>query len=231
MDSHRKTAIVVGVLFIIATVASISTFFFLGFLSDPGYLPNVSPNRNQVIGGMFVELIWALAVLGIPILLFPILKRQNEALALGFYSFRFIEALLTILYSLSLLTLLSLSQEFVQAGAPDGSHYQTAGSLLLAARDWAFLLGPGLAFTLSALILNYQLWQARLVPRWISGWGLIGALLMLISYLSQFYGVTSLDLLFVPIALQEMVFAVWLIFKGFTPSALEALSLQDQATA
>ena len=126
------------------------------------------------MGGMFVELIWALSVLGIPVFLFPILRIHIEALALGFYSLRFIEALLTILYSLSLLVLLTLSQEFAEAGAPTTSYYQTAGNLLLTVRDWALLIGPGLAFTLSALILNYQLFQTRLVPRWLSGWGYWG---------------------------------------------------------
>ena len=219
MNTYRKTAIIVGVLFIIATLASISTFVFVGFLSEPDYLASVSANENQVLGGMFLELIWAFAVLGIPVLLYPILRRHNEALALGFYSLRFIEALLTILYSICLLTLLTLSQEYTIAGAADTTYYQTAGNLLLAVRNWAFLVGPGLAFTLSAMILNYQLFQTRLVPRWLSGWGLIGAALMFVSYLSQFYGLESMELLFLPIAVQEMVFAVWLIIKGFNPTA------------
>jgi hypothetical protein len=227
MNTDRNTARIVGVLFIIATAVSISTFLFIGFLSEPDYLVNVLANENQVLGGMFLELIWALAVLGIPVLLYPILRKHNEALALGFYSLRFIEALLTILYSLSLLSLLTLSQEFANAGAPDASYYQTAGTLLLAVRDWAFLIGPGLAFTLSALILNYQLFQSRLIPRWLSGWGFLGAALMFVSYVAQFYGFESVVLLFLPIALQEMVFAVWLIIKGFDPSAIASLSAQQ----
>lgn len=222
--SYRKNAVIVGVFFIIATVASISTFLFIGFLSDPDYLVKVSSNENQVLGGMFLELIWALAVLGIPVFLYPILRKHSEALALGFYSLRFIEALLTIIYSLSLLVLLTLSQEFNKAGAPDTPYYQTTGVLLLAARDWAFIIGPGLAFTLSALILNYQLFQTRLIPRWLSGWGFLGAALMFIPFLIQFFGIESLDLLFLPIAVQEMVFALWLIVKGFDSSAIAALN-------
>ena len=221
--TYRNTARIVGVFFIIATVASIATFLFIGFLSEPDYLNNVSANENQVIGGMFLELIWALAVLGIPVLLYPILRKQNEALALGFYSLRFIEALLTILYSISLLTLLTLGQEYAQAGAPDTSYYQTAGVLLLAVRDWAFIIGPGLAFALSALILNFQLFQSRIIPRWLSGWGFLGAALMFIPFLIQFFGIESLDLLFLPIAVQEMVFALWLIIKGFDQSAIASL--------
>jgi hypothetical protein len=116
---------------------------------------------------------------------------------------------------------LALSREFVAAGAPDASYYQTLGSLLLAAREGAFVIGSGLVWSLSALVLNYVLYRAELVPRWISGWGLLGGALSFATYLLQFFSI-SLDILFLPIALQEMVFAVWLIVRGFNPSATEA---------
>jgi hypothetical protein len=226
MSSNRKTAIIVGVLFIVATAAPIMTAPFLGFLGGgllgepiPDYLVSVSANENQVYIGMFIELIWALAVIGIPVMLFPILKKHNEALALGFFSFRFIEGLSTIVGSIILLTLLALSQEFVKAGVPDASYHQTSGTLLLAAREWAFMIGSGLVWSLSALILNGMLYQSRLVPRWLSVWGLVGATLSFATYLLQFFGI-DLDILFLPIAVQEMVFAVWLIVKGFNSSAI-----------
>jgi hypothetical protein len=226
MSSNRKTAIIVGVLFIVATAAPIMTAPFLGFLGGgllgepiPDYLVRVSANENQVYIGMFIELIWALAVIGIPVMLFPILKKHNEALALGFFSFRFIEGLSTIVGSIILLTLLALSQEFVKAGVPDASYHQTSGTLLLAAREWAFMIGSGLVWSLSALILNGMLYQSRLVPRWLSVWGLVGATLSFATYLLQFFGI-DLDILFLPIAVQEMVFAVWLIVKGFNSSAI-----------
>lgn len=224
MNSYKNTARMVGALFIVATVASISTILFIGFLSEPDYLAQIAAKESQVLTGVFVEFIWALAVLGIPVLLYPILRKYGHAAALWFYSFRFIEAFLVILYSLSLLTLISLARDYVSAGAPDGPFYVGAGSLILATRDWAFLLGPGLAFTLSALVLNTVLWQTRLVPRWLSGWGFVGAALMFISYMLQFFGLDTLELLFVPIAVQEMAFALWLIIKGFDPEALAALS-------
>jgi len=227
MNSNRKTAIIVGVLFIIATVASISTFVFVGFLDAPDYLVNVSANENQVLGGMFLELIWALAVVGIPVMLFPILKKHNETLALGFFSFRLIEAVFTIVRTIGLLLLLTLSQEFVQAGALDASYYQILGTLLIAARDWAFKIGPGFAFSLSALILNYVLYKSKLIPRWLSGWGFVGATLCFASYLLQFFSI-NLDILFLPIAVQEMVFALWLIVKGFNPSAIAPVSAKPK---
>ncbi len=137
------------------------------------------------------------------------------------YSLRFIEAMSTIVGSIILLTLLTLSQEFVKAGAPDASYYQTLGSLLLAARAGAFTIGSGLVWSLSALVLNYVLYQSELVPRWLSVWGLGGGILSFACYLLQFFGI-GVDFLFLPIAVQEMAFALWLIVKGFSPSAMEA---------
>jgi hypothetical protein len=119
---------------------------------------------------------------------------------------------------------LTLSQEFVKAGAPDASYFQTTGDLLLAAREWAFLIGSGLVWSLSAVILNYLLYQSKLIPRWLSVWGLVGATLSFATYLLQFFGINLPEIVFLPIAVQEMVFAVWLIVKGFNPSAVASES-------
>ncbi|MHA2174693.1 MAG: DUF4386 domain-containing protein [Candidatus Hodarchaeales archaeon] len=221
MNSENMTAKIVGGLFITASAAVILTYIPLGFIIDrtPDYLVKVSANENQVLIGMLLELIWALAVIGIPIMLFPILKKHDETLALGFFSFRLIEGIITLIGTIALLSLLTLSQAFVQAGTPASSHYQTLGDLLLAVRDWSFIIGPGLSFALSALILNYVLYRSKLIPLWLSGWGLIGAILCFPGYMFQFLG-TDLDILFIPIALQEMAFAVWLIVKGFNPSVI-----------
>jgi hypothetical protein len=88
------------------------------------------------------------------------------------------------------------------------------GNLLLAARDWAFLIGSGLVWSLSALVLNYLLYQSRLVPRWLSVWGLVGATLSFAAYLLRFFSIDLPEIVFLPIAVQEMVFALWLIVKG-----------------
>jgi hypothetical protein len=164
--------------------------------------------------------VWALVVIGIPVTLFPILKRHNETSALGFFALRFTEAISTVVGSIILLTLLTLSQEFVKAGAPDASHYQTAGTLLLAAREWGFMIGSGLVWSLSALLLNYVLYQSKLIPRWLSAWGLLGAALSFVAYLFQSFSIDLGFLPFLPIAVQEMVFAVWLIVKGVNPSVI-----------
>ena len=227
MDSYRKTAIIVGVLFIIATVAPILSGVFLGSItdvvggiSDPDYLAKVSTNESQMIIGLLFYVIMAVAVAGIAIVIYPILKKHNEALALGYVGARIGEGIFFIVNVITMLTLLTLSQEFVQAGAPDASYYQTLGTLLLAAGDWAYLFGFGLFFTLSALILNFVLYQSKLIPRWLSVWGFVGGALIFVYYLIQPLSISLVEILFLPIAVQEMVFAVWLIFKGFNPSAI-----------
>jgi hypothetical protein len=223
MNSTRKTAIIVGVLFITATVAySLGIILLDPILGGSDYLTKASENANQMILGAFLVLIDSVAVAGIGIMIYPILKKHNETLALGYAGARIVEGVLFIVNVIAILTLLTLSQEFVKAGAPDASYYQTLGTLLLAAGDRAFLLGFGLAFTLSALILNFVLYRSKLIPRWLSGWGFVGAALLWVYYLLQFFGTNPVEILFYPIAVQEMVFAVWLIVKGFNPSAIKA---------
>jgi Domain of unknown function (DUF4386) len=229
MDSHRKTAIIVGVLFITATVAySLGVIFLDPILGGSDYLTKASENENQVIIGALLVLIDAVAVAGIGIVIYPILKKHNETLALGYAGARIVESVLFTVNVIFILTLLTLSHEFVKAGVLDASYYQTLGTLLLSAGDWAFLFGFGLAFTLSALILNFLLYQSKLIPRWLSGWGFIGAVLIWAYYLLQFFSNNQVEILFYPIAVQEMVFAVWLIVKGFNSSAIVSGSAKTE---
>jgi hypothetical protein len=223
MDSYRKTAIIVGVLFITATVAySLGIILLDPILGVSDILTSVSTNENQVIIGALLVLIDAVAVAGIGIMIYPILKRKNEPLALGYAGARIVECVLFIVNVIAILTLLTLSQKFIQAGTPDAAYYQTLGALLLAAGDWAFLLGFGLAFTISALILNFVLYQSKLIPRWLSVWGFAGAVLLWVYYLLQPFSINLIEILFLPIAVQEMVFAVWLIVKGFNTSSIDS---------
>jgi hypothetical protein len=217
MNTNRKTAIIVGVLFIIATVASLlSTSFTQSILDAPDYLIKISANQNQVIVGVLFQFIAAATSAGIAISLYPILRRHNEGLALGSVGFRLIEGVFYIVAALGLLSLLSLSQEYVKAGAPAGSNFQILGTLMLAARNWANFVFGVLSFCLGALMYYYVFFQSRLIPRWLSGWGLVGAALLLSMALLILFGETPSGttlLLALPIALQEMVLAVWLIVK------------------
>ena len=169
---------------------------------------------------MLIELTWALAVVFIPVSLFSVLKKHNETLAIGFFSLRSMESISVITHSIILLLLVTLSQDYTAAGNPDSSHFQTTFTLFLAMREWIFLIGSGVIWTLSALIFNYQLYRSKLIPRWLSAWGLIGVGLSFIYYLPRFFSTETIEILIFPIAVQEIVFAVWLIVNGFKPSVI-----------
>ena len=208
-------------MFIAATVAySLGVVLLDPFLGGSDYLTNISANENTLIIGTFLVLIDAVAVAGIAIVIYPVLKKHNETLALGYVGARIGESLLFSINVITTLTLLTLSQEFTKAGSLDTSYYQILGTVLLAAGNWAYLLGLGLAFAISAMILNFVLYQSKLIPRWLSGWGFVGAALVFANYLLESFGMKPVEILFIPIAVQEMVFAVWLIIKGFNSSAI-----------
>jgi hypothetical protein len=229
MNTNRKTAITVGVLFIVATVLNVlGKNIYQPILDAPDYLINISANENQVIIGGLLVLFSAFASASIAIWLYPILKKHHEALALGSVGFRVMEGMLYIVGVVGLLSLLTLSQEYVKAGASNASLYQVSGTVLLAIKTWAGQLGV-IAFTLGAMMYYYVFYQSKLIPRWLSVWGFIGASLSLAAALLTIFGLlvpfsTVFILLQLPIGLQEMVLAVWLIVKGFNPSAVASLS-------
>ncbi len=223
MNTYRKNATIVGVLFILGFAGIPSAVFTGPILGTPDYLIKISANENQVIIGALFGLIMAVACANIAIWLYPVLKKHNEALALGSVGFRIIEAALFFVAAIGLLSLLTLSQEYVKAGAPDASHLQTLGTLLLAARDSASNLGF-MAFTLGALMYYYIFYQSKLIPRWLSGWGFIAAALSLSQALLVMFGEEPFStisfLLNIPILVNEIVLAVWLIVKGFDPTVI-----------
>jgi Domain of unknown function (DUF4386) len=232
MNTYRKAAIIVGVLYILGTVAGFLSRVFTGsILSDPNYLIKVSENQNQIVIGVLLVLFMGLALAMMSVMLFPILKKHNEALALGYVVFRALEAVIGIAILIGWLLLLTVSQEYVKAGAPVASHFQTLGALLLKATTVQTGSIMDIVFPLGALMLYSVFYQSKLIPRWISVWGLVGAIIYLASGLLVMFGsITSTisDVLQLPIFLQEIVLAVLLIVKGFNPSAITSLSAKTE---
>lgn len=220
MNIYRKTAVIVGVLFIIGTVAGILSAVFTGSIfSDPDYLTKVSTNQTQIIIGALCVLIMGFSLAMVPVMLFPIFRKQNEALALGAVLFRgALEAVTYMAMVISWLILIIASQEFVKSGAPGAANYQILGNLILEANDQINTILE-IVFSLGALMIYYMFYQSKLIPRWLSGWGLIGAILYLAAGFLEMFGL-DLGFLLAPLALQEMVLAVWLIIKGFNPSPI-----------
>jgi hypothetical protein len=229
MSSSRNTARIVGALFLTSNVTFIlgAIVFIESILSAPDYLTLVSANRAQVILGVLLELINGIAFVGIAVLMFPSLRQRFESLALGYVGLRIVEFIMQIASDLGLLSLLKLSEEFVGAGAPASSSFQTLGALLLAERYWAFQM-LNLIFGLSALIFYYMLYQTKLIPRFISVWGLIGAALVLANTMFDMFGISLgiLGNLGILMLLNELFLGIWLIVKGFNSSSIVSASGQ-----
>ncbi len=222
-DPDRTTAVIVGVLFIIATA-----FLFIGealyepILESGEVLESAYPERATAIAGLLIEFICVMAILLIPVFLFPVLRRHNEPFALGYAGFRFLEVVLFLAIEANLLSLVWVSKSYLDTGS--GS-YEAIVASIRAESDAMFFLYV-IVFTLGALVLYTVLLQSGLVPRWLSIWGLAAAALLLVGVLLMLLDVvegTAFDSeLFwaPPIAVQEMVMALWLIFKGFDAKAL-----------
>jgi Domain of unknown function (DUF4386) len=222
MNSTRKIAVITGVIFIIATVLPLMAAPLIPDLNSVDYLTQFSAHKNQVAAGSLLILTGYLACAGIAVVMYPVLKKWNSGLALGSVVFRTIETAFYIIGLVSLLSLLTLGQQFTIAGAADRTSLQAIGNLLVSVRDNVAFVAV-FAFCLGAFMYYYLFFQSRLIPRWLSGFGIVAIILMMTAcLLSLFSGnrITSYIPLAAPILLQEMVLAVWLIVKGFNPAVI-----------
>jgi hypothetical protein len=220
--SFRKIAVITGVVFIIATVATLLASSLVPGLTGADYLTRFSAHTNQVAAGALLYLIGHFASAGIAVVMYPVLNKRNAGLALGSVVFRTIEAAFYMVGLVCLLSLSTLGQQFTSALAADRASLQAIGGSLVSVHDHAGLLAV-FAFCLGASMYYYLFFQSRLIPRWLSGWGIVAIILMMVAcVLSLFSGnrITSYIPLAFPIFLQEMVLAVWLIAKGFNQSAI-----------
>jgi hypothetical protein len=222
MNSTRKNAVITGVIFIIATVASLLGAAITPVQTGTDYLTQFSAHPNQVAAGALLYLIAAFASAGIAIAMYPVMKESNAGLALGSVIFRALEVVFYIVGVVSLLSLLTLGQQLTTAGAVERTSLQAIGDLLVSVHGQAALVAV-FAFCLGAFMYYYLFFQSQLIPRWLSGFGIVAIILMMAAcVLALFSGnlITSYIPLAFPIFLQEMVLAVWLIVKGFNPSAI-----------
>ena len=229
MNANRKTAAVVGVLFIIGTVSGVLAGVFNAPIRAGSTYPlNISASETQWIIGTLLVLLMGLSLAMVPVMLYPIFKKHNEVLAFGAVLFRGVfEAVGETLLVISMFLLLTVSEIYGKTGAADASIFQTLGSMIIAAGHWIQMI-DGIVFSVGTLMIFALFYQTRLIPRWLSGWGFIGAVLYFIAEIVSMFSPlhTSPDigvgigLLLVPTAIQEMVFAVWIIVKGFNQSAI-----------
>ena len=227
MNTHRQAATVVGVLFILATVSAMLglLFFYPPILTGPDYLINGAAHTNQVLLGALMELVLVCTAIGTAIGLFPVLRPYGERNALGHLFFRFLEAVVITIGIVAILSLLTLSQDYVAAAAPNASAYAAAGALLLAVYKWTSVLGPLFFLGINTLMYSYLLYKSKLVPRPLAVMGLTAATLvfgyaMLVMFGVAVQGTAPFIVLALPIFAYEMILAGWLIVKGFNSPAI-----------
>jgi hypothetical protein len=217
--SDLRAARLTGVLFIIATGANLLGATVRPSLAGTGYLGGLAAEAGRVAAGSLLLLIAAFACAGIAVAMYPVLKRTDTGLALGSVVFRTVEAVMYGVAIVSLLSLSTLGQASVGPGAADRSALGAIGGLLLSVREHAATVGV-FAFCLGAFLYYIAFFRSRIIPRWLSGWGIaaIGLLATAgVLALFAFRPVTDYVPLALPIFFQEMVLAVWLIAKGFSP--------------
>jgi Domain of unknown function (DUF4386) len=227
VDATRRTAFVAGLFYLITFAASIPAVFLLAPVLDNADYIVSSGADTRMLGGCFLDLVNALACIGTAVALFPVVRRQNEAVALGFVTSRVLEAAIILIGVVSLLAVVTLRQDHAGAPGTDTASLVTTGQSLVAVRDWTFLLGPSLMPGINALLLGYLMYRSGLVPRLIPVLGLIGAPLLIASATATLFRsnhpVTVLAALATaPIFLWELSLGVWLVVKGFKPSPITA---------
>jgi hypothetical protein len=223
MDSTRNIARAVGVLFILTFITSIGAVIAYGpVLSDTNYITGAGAD-GRVFFGAFLELMLILTNIGCAVVLFPLLKRQNETLALSYVAARLVECTFILIGLLSLLAIVTLRQK---ATAADAGSLLTIGKTLFAIHDWTFLLGPGFTDGIgTGLILGWLMYRSGVVSRRMALFGVVGGPLLAASGIAVLFGVIPQgspvqSIVTIPEIVWEAFLGLWLTFKGFSPSAI-----------
>ena len=236
--SLRRTEILVASLWIVTAIGAIAGAVLINpVINAPNYLTTVFPKSSTVVTGMLLWLVNNIGIVLIGLLMFPILKKQNESMALGYLSMRMFEALLMTVGVAFAVLLIPLSQAFIKAGATDVTTYQAIGSILKQVESLFLNLMQLLFLGLGGLILTTMLYQTKLVPRWLSVIGIIGYALLLPAFVLTLFGVFDPtpgsgglgSLLALPVAVWEnILMPTWLFTKGFNVSAVASMPAKNK---
>ena len=228
MTSYRRTEISVALLWIITAAGAIGGASLINpIINAPDYLTLAFPKSITITSGMFGWMINDIGIVFIGFLMYPILKKHSESMALGYLSMRMFESLLMIVGVFFAMLLIPLSREFIHASTVDLAMFQTIGTILKQAENWFLNLLQLVFLGIGGLILNLIFYKTKLVPRTISIFGLIGYALLLPAAVIGLYGVLDPtpggpgSILAVPVALWEIIIMpIWLFTKGFNTTAL-----------
>ena len=224
MSSTRKTALVAGVLYLITFISIPTLALYSPVKNHRDWILSSGGHTGVLVGG-FLEVIVALACIGTAVTLYPVVKRQNEGVALGFVAARILEASMIFAGVVSLLSLVTLRQDLGGAAGADAASLVTTGASHVAIYNWTFLLSQSLMPGINALLLGSLMYRSRLVPRIIPAIGLIGAPFLICTVIATLFGGMKLgspELAAVPVAAWELSLGVWLVVKGFRPSPITA---------
>ena len=227
-DWTRNHARASGIFYLLTFASSIAAvvYFLNPVLDDPNYI--IGPGQDtRVVIGCLLDVVNALTCIGTAVAVFPVLRRQNEAMALGFVTSRVYEAAVVMIGVVSLLAVVGLRQDLTGLAGADPSTLLTTGQSLVTIRDYTFLLGPNLAAVINAALFGTLLYKSRLVPRIIPTMGLVAAPLLLAPTLATILGFTEHgSVWWVPggvlIFVWELSVGLYMTFKGFKPSPLTA---------
>lgn len=219
--SDKTNASLTGVFFIVAAVSSIIGLkLYDPILADDDFIISGSNNYKQIIFGAINELILAVTATGTAIMLYPYLKRYNESFGIGYLSFRILEVFFILLGTISVLSVLSISQYYAANTITDKTYATSLGLVFIAIHKWTFILGPNFMLAVNTLLYSFVFRKTGLVPKKLSMLGIIASCLIMLAALLEMFGVIEQIsmwgiLLALPIAIYEMSLAVWLIVKGF----------------
>ncbi len=228
--TYRIHAIWAGIFFIIATAfLFVGESFYKPGLTDPDVLTAAADASNDIAFGILIEFACVLAIPLIAIALYPVLRNVSAALAVGYVAFRLFEASIFFQMEIDRLLVLAISREYAASPTQNTDQIDLLIHTMMGGEAWSGTTGPlyNLVFVTGMLMLNWMLWKSVLVPRWISGWGMLsGGVLGGLAIVVLFTEVTDAVAiaLIAPLAVQEMVLALWFIFKGFDQTALAKLT-------
>jgi Domain of unknown function (DUF4386) len=228
MDPLRRTAMIAGALYLLTFASSIpARFYFLDpVLNDARYIVGSGADTRVLVGGL-LDMVNALACIGTAVVLYRVVRRQNETVALGFVTSRLLEAAIISVGVVSLLAVVTLRQDLAGAPGTDADALGTVGAALVAVYEWTFLFGPNVMAAVNALLLGTLMYRSGLVPRAIPLMGLVGGPLLLASVTGIILGTHHLDtglhvLAGAPIFFWELSLGVYLVVKGFRPAPITA---------
>ncbi len=226
MSSTRISSIAAGVMLIIATAAGVAAVGAFGsLLEGPDFSAGVAAHLDRIAAGATLEAVMGLACAGVSISVYPVLRRQTAGLAIGAVGFRLAEGVIYLVAAVAILAMASLLAAASAAGTLDAAGTRSAADLLRAVLDQCGVVGM-LPFGLGALLYYMAFWRSRLVPRWLSGWGVVAIVATLAVVLLSMATRTDLDsfqVVMLPLMVQEMVLAAWLILKGFDETSMDTV--------